>query len=52
MQVIHYKIHASKELRKYSICKKLSGAVTKVKLITKTEKHNQIYFGTLILVLS
>ena len=49
---MHYKIHASKELKKYFICKKIYGAVVKAKLVTKIEKHNQIYFGTLILVLS
>ena len=26
-----------------------SGTVTKVKLVTKIEKHNQPYFGTLVL---
>ena len=49
---MHYKINASKELKKYFICKKIYGAVAKAKLVTKIEKHNQIYFGTLILVLS
>ena len=49
---MHYKIHTSKELKKYSICKKISGAVTKVKLVIKIQKHNKIYFETLILVLS
>ena len=26
-----------------------SGTVTKVKLVTKIKKHNQLYFGTLVL---
>ena len=28
---------------------KESGTVTKVKLVTKIKKHNQLYFGTLLL---
>ena len=31
------------------ICKEKSGSVTKVKLVTKIKKHNQLYFGTLAL---
>ena len=30
------------------ICKEKSGAVTKVKLVTKIKKHNQLYFRTLV----
>ena len=32
------------------ICKEKAVAVTKVKLVTKVKKHNQLYFGTLVLV--
>ena len=31
------------------ICKEKSGSVTKVKLVTKIKKHDQLYFGTLVL---
>ena len=34
---------------KYFTCKEKSGAVTKVKLVTRIKKHNQLYFGTLVL---
>ena len=33
------------------ICKEKAGTVTKVKLVTKIKKHNQLYFGTLVLLL-
>ena len=36
-------------LKKNFICKE-SGAVTKVKLVTKNNGLNQLYFGTLVLV--
>ena len=34
---------------KYFTCKEKSGAVTKVKLVTKIEKYNQLYFGVVVL---
>ena len=33
------------------ICKEKAGTITKVKLVTKIKKHNQLYFGTLVLLL-
>ena len=36
-------------IKKNFISKKKSGTVTRVKLVTKIKKHNQPYFGTLIL---
>ena len=33
------------------ICKEKAGTVTKVKLVTKIKKHNQLYFGTLVIVI-
>ena len=38
-------------IKKNFICKEKPGTVTKVKLITKIKKHNQLYFGALILLL-
>ena len=35
-------------IKKNFICKEKSGTVTKVKLVTKIKKHNQLYFGTLV----
>ena len=32
-------------------CKEKSGSVTTVKLVTKIKKHDQLYFGTLVLAL-
>ena len=48
--------HASREdlslkmsfMKKNFICKEKYGADTKVKLVTKIKKHNQLYFGTLV----
>ena len=37
--------------RKISICKEKSETATKPKLVTKIKKHNQLYFGTLVLAL-
>ena len=34
-------------IKKNFICKEKYGADTKVKLVTKIKKHNQLYFGTL-----
>ena len=34
-------------IKKNFICKEKSGAVAKVKLVTKIKKHDQLYFGTL-----
>ena len=36
-------------IKKNFICKEKSGTVTKVKLVTKMNKFNQLYFGTLVL---
>ena len=36
-------------IKKNFICKENSGTVTKVKLVTKIKKLNQLYFGTLVL---
>ena len=36
-------------IKKSFICKEKAGTVTKVKLVTKIKKHNQLYFGTLVL---
>ena len=33
------------------ICKEKPGTVNKIKLVTKIKKHNQLYFGTLVLLL-
>ena len=38
-------------IKKNFICQEKPGTVTKVKLITKIKKHNQLYFGALILLL-
>ena len=35
-------------LKKHFICKEKSGNVTKVKLVTKIKKHNQIYSVTVL----
>ena len=35
--------------KKNFICKEKSGTVTKVTLVTKIKKLNQLYFGTLVL---
>ena len=52
--------HASREVllvkknviyKEIIICKEKAGTVTKVKLVTKIKKHNQLYFGTLVLAL-
>ena len=54
------KKHASREVllikknliyKEIIICNEKAGAVTKVKLVTKIKKHNQLYFGTLVLLL-
>ena len=37
-------------IKKNIICKEKSGTVTKVKLVTKIKTHDQLYFGTLVLV--
>ena len=37
-------------IKKNFFYKEKSGTVTKVKLVTKIKKHNQLYFGTLLLV--
>ena len=39
-------------IKKNLICKEKPDPDTKVKLITKIKKHNQLYFGALILLLS
>ena len=36
-------------IKKNFICKEKSRTATKVKLVTKIKKHNQLYFGTLVL---
>ena len=36
-------------IKKNLICKEKSGAVRKVKAVKKIKKHNQLYFGTLVL---
>ena len=36
-------------IKKNFFYKEKSGTVTKVKLVTKIKKHNQLYFGTLLL---
>ena len=33
------------------ICKEKAGTVIKVKLVMKIKNHNQLYFGTLVLLL-
>ena len=33
------------------VCKEKSGSATKVKLVTKIKKHDQLYFGTLVLAI-
>ena len=33
------------------ICKEKAGTVIKVKLVAKIKNHNQLYFGTLVLLL-
>ena len=41
-------------IKKSFICKEKAGTVTKVKLqklVTKIKKYNQLYFGTLLLLL-
>ena len=53
------KKHASREalglqiqmsfIKKNFVCKEKSGTVAKVKLVTKIKKHNQLYFGSLVL---
>ena len=39
-------------INKSFICKEKSGTVTKTILVTKNKKHNQLYFGTLVLALN
>ena len=36
-------------IKKNFVCKEKSGTVAKVKLVTKIKKHNQLYFGSLVL---
>ena len=36
-------------IKRNFICKEKSGAVKKAKLATKIKKHNQLYFGTVVL---
>ena len=36
-------------IKKNFICKEKSRTVTKVKLVMKIKKHNQLYFGTLVI---
>ena len=60
-ELCHKKKHASREvllikknvvyIKKSLICKEKAGTVTKVKLVTKVKKYNQLYFGTLVLLL-
>ena len=41
-------------IKKSFICKEKAGTVTKVKLqklVTKIKKYNQLYFGTLLMLL-
>ena len=38
-------------IKKNFIFKEKSRTVTKVKLVMKIKKHNQLYFGTLVLAL-
>ena len=37
-------------VKKNLIFKEKSGTIAKVKLVTKIEKHNQLYSGTLVLL--
>ena len=57
---MHHKKHAFREVlllkkkvtyKEIVICKVKAGTVTKVKLVTKIKKHNQLYFGTLVIVI-
>ena len=36
-------------IKRNFVCKEKSGAVKKAKLVTKIKKHNQLYFGTVVL---
>ena len=36
-------------IKKKFICKEKAGTVTNAKLVTKIKKHDQLYFGTLVL---
>ena len=38
-------------VKKSLICTEKAGTVTKVKLVTKIKKYNQLYFETLVLLL-
>ena len=38
-------------ITKSFICKEKAGTVNKVKLVTKIKRHNQLHFGTLVLLL-
>ena len=38
-------------IKKSLICKEKAGTVTKVKLVTKIKKYNQLSFETLVLLL-
>ena len=50
--LLKYKNLALKKfIKKNLICNEKSGTVTKVKLLKKTKKHNQLYFRTLVLTL-
>ena len=40
-----------KFIKKSFICKEKAGTVNKVKLVTKIKRHNQLHFGTLVLLL-
>ena len=59
IDLLKYKNHVIKTccqigfkfIKKNFICKEKSGTLTKVKLVTKIKKHNQLYFGTLVLAL-
>ena len=55
---MRHKKHASREvlfkkkmlfIKKNFICKEKAGNVTKLKLVTKIKKHDQLYFETLVL---
>ena len=37
--------------KKSFVCKEKGGTVTKVKLVTKIKKDNQLYFGNLVMLL-
>ena len=58
--LLKYKNHVIKDmlhrgfefLKKNFICEEKFGIVTKVKLVAKIKKHNQLYFETFVLPLS